>query len=223
MIIYTILQITEPDYGCEETHRAEPTALLKLREMADGLAASAKKPSDDVRYVEIPERVLAEQGLCEGKRVTFATDGSIRKYVRVVAAVIRDPKGHPGRIFATARGYGEYKGWWEFPGGKIEAGETPEEALRREIREELTATISVGELIKTVEYDYEKFHLSMDCFFAEVTAGQLKLKEAAEARWLSEAELDEVSWLPADLSLVEEMRRHERNGQDEPVAARPAD
>ena len=202
MIVYTILQITEPDYGCEETHRAEPTALLKLRE----------EPSDDVRYVEVPERVLAEQGLKEGKKVTFATDGTIRKYVRVVAAVIRDPKEHPGRVFATARGYGEYKGWWEFPGGKIEAGETPKEALKREIREELTATVKVGELIKTVEYDYEKFHLSMDCFYAEVTAGQLKLKEAAEARWLSEAELDEVSWLPADLILVEEMKNARRTG-----------
>ena len=202
MSTYTILQITEPDYGCEETHRAEPTALQKLRE----------EPSDDVRYVEVPERVLAEQGLKEGKKVTFATDGTIRKYVRVVAAVIRDPKEHPGRVFATARGYGEYKGWWEFPGGKIEAGETPKEALKREIREELTATVKVGELIKTVEYDYERFHLSMDCFYAEVTAGQLKLKEAAEARWLSEAELDEVSWLPADLILVEEMKDTRRTG-----------
>lgn len=202
MLTYTILQITDPDYGCEETHRAEPTALLKLRE----------EPSDDVRYVEVPERVLAEQGLKEGKKVTFATDGTIRKYVRVVAAVIRDPKEHPGRVFATARGYGEYKGWWEFPGGKIETGETPKEALKREIREELTATVKVGELIKTVECDYEKFHLSMDCFYAEVTAGQLKLKEAAEARWLSEAELDEVSWLPADLILVEEMKDTRRTG-----------
>lgn len=196
MIVYTILQITEPDYGCEETHRAEPTALLKLRE----------KPSDDVRYVEVPERVLAEQGLREGKKVTFATDGTVRKYVRVVAAIIRDPKRHPGRIFATARGYGEYKGWWEFPGGKIEPGETPEEAIVREIREELTATIKVEELITTVEYDYEKFHLSMDCFYAEVAAGKLKLKEAADARWLSKEELGEVNWLPADLEVVEKIK-----------------
>ena len=196
MDVFTIIKITDPDYGCEETHRAEPTALLKLRE----------EPSDDVRYVEVPERVLAEQGLKEGKQVTFAADGSIRKYVRVVAAVIRDPKRHPGRIFATARGYGEYKGWWEFPGGKIEPGETPEEAIVREIREELTATIKVEELITTVEYDYEKFHLSMDCFYAEVAAGKLKLKEAADSRWLSGEEINDVRWLPADLLVVEMIR-----------------
>ena len=100
------------------------------------------------------------------------------KIVRVVAAVIRDGD----RIFATARGYGEYKGWWEFPGGKIEAGETPEEALVREIHEELDTEIRVGELIDTIEYDYPTFHLSMDCFWAEVVAGRLVLKEAEDAR-----------------------------------------
>lgn len=200
MHIYTILQITDPDYGCEETRRPEPAALLKLRPDTD-----SNEPS---RYLELPERIIAEQGLSEGKRVTFAADGSIRKYVRVVAAVIRDPKRHPGRIFATARGYGEYKGWWEFPGGKIEPGETPEEAIVREIREELTATIKVEELITTVEYDYEKFHLSMDCFYAEVVAGKLKLKEAADARWLAPEELDEVNWLPADRVVVEVIKSY---------------
>ena len=204
MNIYTIQQITEPDYGCEETRRPGPAALLKLCPVSD--------PDEPIRYLELPERIIAEQGLSEGKRVTFAADGSIRKYVRVVAAVIRDPKRHPGRIFATARGYGEYKGWWEFPGGKIEHGETPEEAIVREIREELTATIKVEELITTVEYDYEKFHLSMDCFYAEVAAGKLKLKEAADARWLAPEELDEVNWLPADLILVEEMKNARRTG-----------
>ncbi|MBO4746433.1 MAG: (deoxy)nucleoside triphosphate pyrophosphohydrolase [Clostridiales bacterium] len=125
------------------------------------------------------------------------------KYIRVVAAVICD-KSVEGeeKIFATARGYGEYKGWWEFPGGKIEAGETPQQALKREIREELTAEIEVGELIQTVEYDYPKFHLSMDCFWAEVVSGQLVLKEAEAARWLTKDELDEVNWLPADEELI---------------------
>ncbi len=129
------------------------------------------------------------------------------KTVRVVAAVICDSLEKKTKIFATARGYGEYKGWWEFPGGKIEGGETPEQALIREIREELTAEISVGELIKTVEYDYPSFHLSMDCFWAEVISGQLELKEAEEARWLSKEELLDVKWLPADWELIEMIRQ----------------
>ena len=124
------------------------------------------------------------------------------KIVRVVAAVIRDGD----RIFATARGYGEYKGWWEFPGGKIEAGETPEEALVREIHEELDTEIRVGELIDTIEYDYPTFHLSMDCFWAEVVAGRLVLKEAEDARWLTKETLESVQWLPADASLIEHIK-----------------
>ncbi len=129
-----------------------------------------------------------------------------KKTIRVVAAVIWDCSGGEKRIFATARGYGDYKGMWEFPGGKIEAGETPQEALVREIKEELTATIAVGELIKTIEYDYPEFHLSMDCFLAEVESGQLVLKEAEAARWLTKDELDEVNWLPADRELIEEIK-----------------
>ena len=124
------------------------------------------------------------------------------KTVKVVAAVIRDGD----RIFATARGYGEYKGWWEFPGGKIEAGETAEEALVREIREELDTEIRVGVLIDTIEYDYPTFHLSMDCFWAEVVAGRLVLKEAEDARWLTKETLESVQWLPADASLIEHIK-----------------
>ena len=127
-----------------------------------------------------------------------------RKTIRVAAAVIKEND----RIFATARGYGEYKGWWEFPGGKIEEGETPKQALVREIREELAIEISVGDLIKTVEYDYPGFHLSMDCFWAEVLSGQIELKEAEEARWLSNEELSDVKWLPADLELIETIRQN---------------
>ena len=124
------------------------------------------------------------------------------KTVRVVAAVIREGD----KIFATQRGYGEYKDGWEFPGGKIEEGETPQEALKREILEELDTEITVGNLIKTIEYDYPTFHLSMDCFWATVKSGHLELKEAEAARWLSKDELDEVEWLPADLELVDKIR-----------------
>lgn len=124
------------------------------------------------------------------------------KTIRVVAAVICDNMSNPSKIFATARGYGEFKGQWEFPGGKIETGEAPEEALHREIREELDTEIEVGDLICTIEYDYPTFHLSMDCFFAKVREGELVLKEAEAARWLTRSELYEVQWLPADLSLI---------------------
>ncbi len=125
------------------------------------------------------------------------------KTIRVVAAIICDNMDTPARIFATARGYGEFKGQWEFPGGKIEAGETPEEALRREIREELDTDIEVGSLLTTIEYDYPAFHLSMDCFWAQVKSGELVLKEAEAARWLTVNELYDVQWLPADVSLIE--------------------
>ena len=124
------------------------------------------------------------------------------KTIRVVAAVIRDGD----KIFATARGYGEYKGWWEFPGGKVEAGETPQQALTREIREELDTEIRVGELIDTIEYDYPMFHLSMDCFWAAVVAGRLVLKEAEAARWLIKENLENVPWLPADAFLIERIK-----------------
>ncbi len=124
------------------------------------------------------------------------------KTIKVVAAIIRDKD----RIFATQRGYGEFKDGWEFPGGKIEEGETPENALIREIREELDTEISVGEKITCVEYDYPKFHLSMDCFWAEIVSGDLVLKEHEAAKWLSREELDSVDWLPADLELIEKIR-----------------
>lgn len=120
------------------------------------------------------------------------------KQIRVVAAVITEN----GKIFATARGYGEYKGWWEFPGGKIEPGETPEEALAREIREELDTRIDVGQRITTVEYDYPEFHLSMDCFLCTIAEGSLTLLEAEDAAWLTKETLYSVKWLPADLQVV---------------------
>lgn len=126
----------------------------------------------------------------------------IMKTIRVVAAVIKDGD----RIFATARGYGDFKGGWEFPGGKIEPGETPQEALAREIREELETEILVGNLIDTVEYDYPKFHLSMDCFWCSIIKGNLILKEAEDAKWLTKNNIDSVPWLPADKGLVEKIK-----------------
>ena len=120
------------------------------------------------------------------------------KTLKVVAAVIRDGD----KIFATQRGYGDLKGGWEFPGGKIEEGETPQEALKREIMEELDTEIAVGELIDTIEYDYPTFHLSMDCFWCEIIKGDLVLKEHEAAKWLTKEKMDSVEWLPADITIV---------------------
>ncbi len=130
------------------------------------------------------------------------------KTVKVVAAIICDNIKEKNKIFATARGYGELKGGWEFPGGKVEAGETPQQALVREIMEELDTEIKVGELIDTIEFDYPRFHLSMDCFWAKVTKGHLELKEAEAAKWLTRDQLNSVAWLPADVTLIDKIRRH---------------
>lgn len=129
------------------------------------------------------------------------------KTVKVVAAIICNDMKEKNKIFATARGYGELKGGWEFPGGKVEPGETPQQALIREIIEELDTEIKVGERIDTVEYDYPTFHLSMDCFWAEVKAGHLELKEAEAAKWLTKDQLDSVTWLPADILLIDQIRK----------------
>ena len=129
------------------------------------------------------------------------------KTVKVVAAIICDDMKEKNKIFATARGYGDLKGGWEFPGGKVESGETPQQALIREIIEELDTEIKVGELIDTVKYDYPTFHLSMDCLWAEVKAGHLELKEAEAAKWLTKNQLDSVTWLPADILLIDQIRK----------------
>lgn len=126
------------------------------------------------------------------------------KTVRVVAAIIIEN----GKVFATQRGYGEFKDGWEFPGGKIEPGETPEEAIVREIKEELDTVVEVGELLDTVEYDYPNFHLSMDCFVCKIKSGDLVLKEHEAAKWLTKATLGSVEWLPADMGLVGEIEKY---------------
>lgn len=129
------------------------------------------------------------------------------KTIRVVAAVIKAVNDKDETmIFATQRGYGDLKGGWEFPGGKIEVGELPQEALIREIKEELETEIKVGDLIDTIEYDYPTFHLSMDCFWTEILSGDLVLKEHEAAKWLTKNELDSVEWLPADVTLIDKIR-----------------
>lgn len=133
------------------------------------------------------------------------------KTIRVAAAVIRDGD----RFFATAKGYGEFKGWWEFPGGKLEPGETPRQALEREIREELGVDIETGMHICTVEYDYPAFHLSMDCFLCTVTRGEIELKEALAGRWLHRDELDELRWLPADEAVIRKLKKMSISNQEE--------
>lgn len=132
-----------------------------------------------------------------------------RKRIEVVAAIIRDAEG---RIFATQRGYGAMKDGWEFPGGKIEDGETPEQALKREIREELDTNIEVGQFLHTVEWDYPDFHLTMHCYWCRVESGELTLKEHEAARWLTLDQLDTVDWLPADREVVEKVESKRTKG-----------
>lgn len=129
------------------------------------------------------------------------------KTIRVVAAVIQRKQNGSKQIFATQRGYGKFEGGWEFPGGKIEVGETPQKALIREIKEELDAEIVVGDLIDTIEYDYPDFHLSMDCFWCELQSEHVVLNEHEDAKWLSKAQLDSVDWLPADVTLVDKIAK----------------
>ncbi len=129
---------------------------------------------------------------------------SYTRIVKVVAAIILDGD----KVFATQRGYGEFKGGWEFPGGKIEEGETPKEALKREIKEELSIDIRIGDLLDTIEYDYPTFHLSMECFWTEIVSGYPELKEHDAAKWLNKSQLDSVDWLPADIILIDKIRNH---------------
>ena len=130
------------------------------------------------------------------------------KTIKVVAAVICSSITKKERVLATTREHGDYKGMWEFPGGKIEVGETPQQALVREIKEELDVEIAVGELLHTIEYDYPDFHLSMDCFWCEISAGTPVAKEAQEMRWLNTHELNDVPWLPADLQIIPKIRNY---------------
>ncbi len=126
------------------------------------------------------------------------------KTINVVAAIIRDGD----RVFATQRGYGEFKDGWEFPGGKVEEGETPQDALKREIEEELETEIEVGDYLTTIEYDYPKFHLSMKCYWAKIVEGKPVLLEHEAAKWLTKETLDSVEWLPADITIIDKVKEH---------------
>ena len=195
MKVYLVEEITEADFGCEETGRKEPAALLKL------------VFENEEKYVEVPESELEVKGISEGKKVIISGDGKVLKYVRVVAAVIKATNENKEPIiFATQRGYGEYKDGWEFPGGKIEKGEKPEEAIIREIKEELDTNVAVESYLDTIEYDYLTFHLSMDCFICSIVDGDLVLKEHEAARWLNKEQLYEVDWLPADITIIEKVK-----------------
>ena len=198
MDIYLVEQITEPDFGCEESVRKEPMALLRISKLASD--------SEYKRYIEVSENKLSDEGISEGKKVCFTENGALKKYVSVVAAVITKNIDGLEKIFATQRGYGDYKDGWEFPGGKVEPGETPEAAIVREIKEELDTDIVVDEYIGTVEYDYPKFYLFMRCYKCSIKSGSLVLKEHEAAKWLSINEIDSVDWLPADIEVVDILR-----------------
>lgn len=195
-MVYKIISIQEADFGCEERPEGAPAMALVTFEAADGTILRRECVDDE----------LVAKGLEEGKYAYFKAEGELMKAIRVVAAIICDNMNAPTKIFATARGYGDLKGGWEFPGGKIEPDEAPEDAIKREIIEELDTKIVVGKMIHTIEYDYPTFHLSMDCFLAEVEEGNLELKEHEAAKWLTKEMLDSVAWLPADVTLIDQLR-----------------
>lgn len=196
MNIHKIIDIREADFGCEE-HTDGSHAVLIF---------------DDGDRLEVSEKWIGEQGIEEGKYVWIRDDGSFLKAIRVVGAVIVSDQNNgfnnkPEKmILATQRGYGDLKDGWEFPGGKIEEGETPEAAIVREIREELDTVIKVERYIDTIEYDYPDFHLSMDCFLCSIVEGDLILKEHEAAKWLTKEKIDSVDWLPADVTILDKVR-----------------
>ena len=196
MSLHKVIDIVEADYGCEECSADGPHALLVL---------------DADKKVEVSEKWITDHGIKTGKHIWINTDGSVMKAIRVVAAIIQKnitklDGNKMIKIFSTQRGYGEFKDGWEFPGGKIEEGETPEHAIVREIKEELDTNIEVDKYLDTIEYNYPEFHLSMDCFLCNIVSGELNLKEHEAAKWLSKDELDSVDWLPADITIIEKVR-----------------
>ncbi|SEQ88518.1 8-oxo-dGTP diphosphatase [Lachnospiraceae bacterium NE2001] len=194
MNLHKIIDITEADFGCEE-HLDGPHAVLIF---------------EDGDKLEVSEQWIAEQDIKEGKYIWIRNDGCFLKAVRVVGAIIvaeKDGGADSEKIlFATQRDYGDLKDGWEFPGGKIEEGETPEQAIVREIKEELDTVIKVEKYVDTIEYDYPEFHLSMDCFLCSIVEGDLVLKEHEDAMRLTKETLDSVDWLPADVTILDQVR-----------------
>ena len=196
MSLKKIIEINEADFGCEERIDG-PHAVLVF---------------EDGGKLEVSEKWISEQGIEEGKFIWIREDGSYLKGVRVVGAIImaeidgEESEESHKMIFATQRGYGDLKDGWEFPGGKIEEGETPEQAIVREIKEELDTVIKVEKYVDTIEYDYPKFHLSMDCFLCSIVEGDLVLKEHEAAKWLTKETIDSVDWLPADVTILDTVR-----------------
>ena len=176
-------------------------------ELSKAFAFGGKEKQEELLNSEGVEVVRGKVNLLKFGIGKVSSENELKKTIHVVAAVIRDGS----RIFATQRGYGDFKDYWEFPGGKVEDGETSQEALKREIKEELDTVIEVGPFIMTVDYEYPDFHLNMDCFWATVLEGDLILKEHEAARWLSVSELESVNWLPADFSLIELIRNNIKN------------
>lgn len=194
---YTVDNIYEADFGCEE--RREDERLKVIVHLTDEQGQKT--------VLEEEDEWLKNHRINEGSRVIQDASGRLKKAIDVVAAVIKGNNENAGSILATKRGYGEFAGGWEFPGGKIEKGETPEVALKREIMEELETEIEVGELIDTVEYEYTEFWLSMRCYWCEIVSGNLELKEHEAARWLTKEQLYSVEWLPADVALVKKLEK----------------
>ena len=194
---YTITNIYEADYGCEGLREGEQLKVV----------VHLKDEKGEIMTLEEEDAWLITNKIKEGNKVIINTSGRLVKVVNVVAAIIKGNGENKGKILATQRGYGEFKGGWEFPGGKIEEGETPEEALIREIKEELDVKIEVEEMIDIIEYDYPTFHLSMKCYWCKVESGEVVLKEHKAAKWLSKETLHSVDWLPADVSLIDKISK----------------
>lgn len=194
---YTITNIYEADYGCEGLREGEPLKVM----------VQLKEENGEVMTLEAEDAWLITNKIKEGNKVIIDPSKRLMKVVEVVAAIIKGNGENEGKILATQRGYGEFKGGWEFPGGKIEEGETPKEALMREIKEELDVKIEVEELLDTIEYDYPAFHLSMKCYWCKIESGEFVLKEHKAAKWLSKETLYSVDWLPADVSLIDKISK----------------